>query len=94
MNQAMHGEDPAEDRVPMAPDLAAQYLLLYSLSGDPGDFDNLVDTSYQRAVVWAYLKTDSTTYAQALYERTLPLIAREFPPGSRWTRAGRRTPHR
>jgi predicted RND superfamily exporter protein len=81
MNQAMNGEDPAHDRIPEAPNLAAQYLLLYSLSGDPEDFDNLVDANYQRAVVWAYLKTDSTTYAQQLYEQSLPLITREFPPG-------------
>ncbi|QSX77641.1 efflux RND transporter permease subunit [Agrilutibacter solisilvae] len=81
MNQAMHGDDPSRNSVPTAPNLAAQYLLLYSLSGDPEDFDNLVDASYQRAVVWAYLKTDSTTYALDLYQRSLPLIAREFPPG-------------
>ena len=80
MNQAMHGDDPAFHRVPTETNLASQYLLLYSLSGDPQDFDNLVDSAYQRAVVWAYLKTDSTAYAQALYQRALPLIAAEFPP--------------
>lgn len=79
MNQAMHGDDPAYDRIPTEPNLASQYLLLYSLSGDPQDFDNLVDSSYRRAVVWAYLKTDSTSYALELYRRALPLIAAEFP---------------
>ena len=80
MNQAMHGEDPSAHRIPTQPNLAAQYLLLYSLSGDPQDFDNLVDSAYQRAVVWTYLKTDSTTYALELYRRSQDLIAREFPP--------------
>jgi len=79
MNQAMHGDDPAFHRVPSSPNLASQYLLLYSLSGDPQDFDNLVDTAYQRAVIWTYLKTDSTTYAQELYKRCQALIAAEFP---------------
>jgi len=79
MNQAMHGDDPAFNTVPSEPNLVSQYLLLYSLSGDPQDFDNLVDSGYQRAVVWAYLKTDSTSYAQELYRRCQELIAAEFP---------------
>jgi uncharacterized protein len=81
MHQAMHGDDPRYHRVPTEPNLASQYLLLYSLSGDPQDFDNLVDSSYRRAVVWTYLKNDSTTDAMALYHRAKPLIAAEFPDG-------------
>jgi predicted RND superfamily exporter protein len=81
MNRAMHNEDPAYDTVPASSNLVSQYLLLYSSSGDPQDFDNLVDTGHRRAVVWAYLKTDSTSYAQALYEKCRKLILAEFPPG-------------
>ncbi len=81
MNQAMHGEDPAFGVVPSSSDLISQYLLLYSSSGDPEDFDTLVDTNYQRAVVWTYLKTDSTVYAQELYKKSRALIDAEFPPG-------------
>ena len=79
MHQAMHAEAPAFHAIPDDPNLIAQYLLLYSLSGDPQDFDNLVDGGYRRAVVWTYLKTDSTRYAMELYRRAQPLIAREFP---------------
>lgn len=81
MNQAMHADKPAFDRVPSSRALVAQYLLLYSLSGSPQDFDNLVDNGYQRAAIWVYLKTDSTNYAQALYARSKKFIARVFPPG-------------
>ncbi|MBC7984986.1 MAG: MMPL family transporter, partial [Candidatus Obscuribacterales bacterium] len=81
MNQSMHGEDPAYNNIPSDSKLVSQYLLLYSLSGDPQDFDNLVDNDYQRAVVWAYLKTDSTTYVKELYAKCQQLIAKEFPPG-------------
>ena len=42
---------------------------------------NLVDNDYRRAVVWTYLKTDSTAYAASLWERCERLIAAEFPPG-------------
>ena len=34
-------------------DLVAQYLLLYSFSGDPDDFDEIVDYDYQHANVAA-----------------------------------------
>ncbi|PYM03365.1 MAG: hypothetical protein DMD82_17105 [Candidatus Rokuibacteriota bacterium] len=34
MNRAMHGDDPAYDRIPNNRDLISQYLLLYSMSGE------------------------------------------------------------
>src|SRR6185503_7388527 len=58
MNQAMHADDPAFHTVPESQDLVAQYLFLYSLSGDPQDFDSLVDNDYQRATVWTFVKND------------------------------------
>jgi predicted RND superfamily exporter protein len=81
MNRAMHGDDPAYDSIPDSANLVSQYLLLYSSSGDPQDFDNLVDNDYRRAVVWTYLKTDSTTYAKELYAKCRVLIDKEFPAG-------------
>jgi predicted RND superfamily exporter protein len=81
MNQAMHEDQPSHNVIPESSDLISQYLLLYSSSGDPQDFDSLVDNDYRRAVIWTYLKTDSTTYAKTLYEKCRELIEREFPPG-------------
>src|SRR5262249_10951799 len=45
MNKAMHGDAPAFDAIPDSRDLISQYLLLYSMSGEPGDFDRLFDTN-------------------------------------------------
>jgi predicted RND superfamily exporter protein len=81
MNQAMHGDSPAAYMIPQSRDLVAQYLFLYSLSGDPEDFDSFVDNDYQRAVVWAYIKNDSTAYADALARKAQAVIAASFPPG-------------
>ncbi len=52
MHQAMNGGDPAFYRVPESRELVAQYLLLYSMSGDPEDLDALVtpDGRYLRLV--------------------------------------------
>jgi predicted RND superfamily exporter protein len=81
MNQAMHGDDPKHYTIPDSRDLIAQYLFLYSLSGDPQDFDSLVDTDYRRAVVWTYFKDDSTTYADSVAKKAQAVVAKTFPSG-------------
>src|SRR6266404_870427 len=81
MNQAMHGDDPKYYSLPASRDLIAQYLFLYSLSGDPQDFDSYVDNNYGRAAIWAYLKSDSTSYADALAHKVQTFVTEHFPPG-------------
>jgi len=81
MNQVMHGDDPRYSSIPQDRSLIAQYLLLYSLSGEPEDFDNFVDTNYQKALVWTYVKDDSTAFFENLATKVEPLIKQEFPPG-------------
>ena len=81
MNQAMHADDPAFYTIPESRELVAQYLFLYSLSGDPQDFDSFVDNDYQRASIWTFIKNDSTTSADALAHKAQAIIAKSFPPG-------------
>ena len=82
MNQAMHADDPQFYAIPDSRALVAQYLFLYSLSGDPQDFDSFVDNDYQRASIWAYLKNDSTSYADSVAHKAQAVIAKSFPPGT------------
>lgn len=79
MNLAMNADDPAYDKIPHSRDVVSQYLFLYALSADPNDFDNFIDANYQRAVIWAYLKTDSTRYTEELYRRAKAVIGSQFP---------------
>ena len=81
MNQAMHGDDPKYYAIPESRELIAQYLFLYSLSGDPQDFDSLVDNDYRRAVVWTFFKDDSTTYADSVAKKAQAVAAKSLPPG-------------
>jgi hypothetical protein len=69
------------DALPQDPDLIAQYLLLYSMSGEPGDFDGLVDYGYRNAIIQAFVKTDSSAFVADLDARIRPVIAANFPPG-------------
>jgi len=81
MNQAVHGDDPKYYTIPASRELVAQYLFLYSLSGDPQDFDSFVDNDYRQAAIWTYLKDDSTTYADSVAKNAQVVVAKSFPPG-------------
>jgi predicted RND superfamily exporter protein len=58
MNEVMNPDDPDANRVPDSQDLVAQYLLLYSMSGDPDDFEDVIDTDYRMANLRAQLTSD------------------------------------
>ena len=81
MNQAMHSDAQAYYAVPPERDLVAQYLFLYTLSGDPQDFDNFVDHDFRRATIWTFVKNDSTTNADTIAKNARAIIAESFPPG-------------
>jgi predicted RND superfamily exporter protein len=87
MNQAMNADSPAFYRVPSSSNLVAQYLLLYSNSGEPGDFDSYVDYGYRKAVVQIFYKSDSTNDLASISKRTQDYAASIFPAGVR-TRIG------
>jgi predicted RND superfamily exporter protein len=79
MNQAMNADSPSSYRIPASPDLVAQYLLLYSNSGEPGDFDSYVDYEYRKAVVQIFYKSDLTTDLEAIAKQTQEYAASVFP---------------
>ncbi len=66
MNQALHGDDPGFYRIPDTRELVAQCLLLYSMSGDESDLEDVVDYEYRHACISVFLKTGSTRYAARL----------------------------
>jgi len=67
MSRALH--DPGEegyDRIPDTRNGVAQYFELYSMSGDPDDFEKMVDFPYEHAMISARLKTSSTKKLDAI----------------------------
>ena len=79
MNQAMNGDDPKFYVIPDNQDLISQYLLLYSMSGEPGDFDSYVDNDYKIANVTVFLKTDSSAYVQQLITKVKDFTKQKLP---------------
>jgi predicted RND superfamily exporter protein len=50
MSKALNDKgEPDYDRIPQTRDAVAQYLELYSMSGNPDDFERLVDFNYKKA---------------------------------------------
>jgi predicted RND superfamily exporter protein len=81
MNRAMNGDARQFDVLPTSQDLISQYLFLYSISGEPGDFESYVDYNYRAAKVTVLLKTGSNAYIKELIEELKTYTAREFGPG-------------
>ena len=80
IHRGMNGGGAQASVLPTDRDLISQYLLLYSLSGEPGDFDGLVDYPYRNAIIQSFVKTDSSAFVADLNRRIAPIIKANFPP--------------
>lgn len=88
MNQSMNADKKEFYKVPESQDLVAQYLLLYSNSGEPGDFDSYVDYNYQNAVVTAFTKSDSSVFTQNIASDVMKYAKDHAPAGIEVTVGG------
>ena len=62
MSRALNdSNDVRFDRIPDKRNAIAQYFELYSMSGDPADFEKMVDFPYEHALVTARVNKTSTT---------------------------------
>ncbi len=81
MNRAMNGGAPAAYTVPATAELVSQYLLLYSMSGQPTDFDAYIDYDYRNANLQVWMKNDSSKYAESVVARIRQHIEPTLPKG-------------
>ncbi|MGR3316909.1 MAG: efflux RND transporter permease subunit [Candidatus Anammoxibacter sp.] len=78
MNKAVNEDDPAEYRLPENSELVAQYFLLYSMNGDPTDFENEVDYDYRLANVRVTMDSGLYTDAKVVIESAQEYIDEQF----------------
>lgn len=79
MNQAMHNDEPAAFALPDSSDMAAQYLLLYEMSGGREDLSSFMDTSQQKLVVKILVKQDDTHFVEQLVAQVGNLAKAHLP---------------
>lgn len=78
MHRAMNGDAAQFDLIPESREVISQYLFLYSISGDPGDFDSYVDYTYRRANLVLFLRSGSTAYAEELIVKLKQIATEEL----------------
>ena len=81
MDRAMNGASGAPGATALSQNLVSQYLLLYSMSGQPTDFDAYIDYAYQNANLIAWLKNDSSKYAEGIVKQIRAYITPRLPVG-------------
>lgn len=74
MHQVMHEDDPEYDKIPDSQELIAQYLLLYEMSGDPDNLNQVVDYDYMNANLTFQLKSDSSAVMEEVIAEIEPYI--------------------
>jgi predicted RND superfamily exporter protein len=79
MHQVMRGTDSKD--LPETAETVGQYLLLYSMSGDPDDLKSYVDFNYQRANIKVFVKKDDSAFIMDLVSQTQAIAKELFPDG-------------
>lgn len=81
LNQAMHGDDPAERRLPASREEAAQHLLFYEMSLPSGqDLTHIVDLDKSAVRLTVLLNTISSSELEAFDQRAQAWVTSHWPP--------------
>jgi predicted RND superfamily exporter protein len=80
MNQTMHADRASEYRIPETQALVAQYLLLYSISGDPDEYEDMVDYDYSAAHLAILLRSDRMSVIKEVSDRAEELFESYLEP--------------
>lgn len=79
MNREMFDGEAAMLRIPATPEEVAQYLFLYTSSGNPEEFDDLIDPDAGRTRIILKADVPSSRASAALRARLQALAERHFP---------------
>jgi hypothetical protein len=79
MNRSMNGGAGSANVLPSSKNMNSQYLLLYSMSGDPTDFDAYIDYDYKNACLIVWMKNDSSKYAESVVRKIKEYVQTKLP---------------
>ena len=78
MNKAFHSDSTEYKVIPKTRDEVAQYLFLYSLTGDPEDLDHFVDYDYEQAQILARVNETGSAASFKLYNEAKVFVKNEL----------------
>lgn len=79
INKALHEDKEKFYRIPDTRREVAQYLLLYSMSADPQNFEKFVDNDYQKANVMVFLKSGHSADIKKVIRVINSFASKNFP---------------
>lgn len=79
INKALNNNDAAYEVIPETDAGIAQAILMYSISGEPDDFEAIVDNSYEFGQVIAMLKSISTQKVTEITDKIHEYLKQKFP---------------
>jgi len=89
MHKVMNENRSKMATIPDSADLIAQYMLLYSFSGAPDDFVEVVDSEYRQANVRLFLNVGVYSKYHLMERQMKEMATRHFEPlGVEWSLAG------
>ena len=88
MNRVMHRGDARFDSIPEEPNLAAQYVQLYEMSGDTEDFSSVVDFDYAAGQVLVQVRNGRSEVASQIRSMVEEYSAANLPEGYQTRMAG------
>lgn len=78
MSKALNDKgDPLYNKIPDSKEAVAQYIELYSMSGDPDDFEKLVDFNYENALLIVRLDDGSTVKIKTVVNKIRELVKKD-----------------
>jgi len=78
MNRVMNENRKEYSRIPETREMIAQYLLLYAISGDPDDFDEVVDYEYRQANMRIRVNSDRSSVLKSVIGAVRAEAAKAF----------------
>jgi len=78
MSKALNDRtEPGYDKIPQTREAVAQYIELYSMSGDPDDFESLVDFNYTKAQFMIRINDTSSDTVNKIIKRVHEIAAKD-----------------
>ncbi len=78
MSKALNDKgEPGYDRIPATRDAVAQYLELYSMSGNPDDFERLVDFNYEKTQFMVQVNNGATPVVHTIMRKIQDIQKRD-----------------
>lgn len=78
MNKSFHSDSTEYKVIPKTRDEVAQYLFLYSLTGDPEDLDHFVDYDYEQAQILVRVNETGSAASFKLYNEAKVFVKNEL----------------